>query len=157
MSKKQVDDSLRTLQIIALAFMSSGVLYVGALYMLGFADPSPLDDVQMMGAALSLMALSSAASSFIVPRIAAPMKPTPNMTPVDELTLGLNQYRVRTILAFVMSEAVVLFGFALAYLGQTPWWCVPFWILMEALMLVHFPRRSAFLSELSEDARSLAG
>jgi hypothetical protein len=55
--------------------------------------------------------------------------------------IALARWRAGNILSFVLAESIVLFGFALRFLGGTITQSLPFYIVGVALMLVWWPRR----------------
>ena len=59
--------------------------------------------------------------------------------PDDQTALA--RWRAGNILSFVLAETVVLFGFALRFIGGTTWQSLPFYIVGIALMLVWWPHR----------------
>ncbi|MGH9713431.1 MAG: hypothetical protein ACRD5M_09060, partial [Candidatus Acidiferrales bacterium] len=54
---------------------------------------------------------------------------------------ALARWRVGYIITFVLSESIVLFGFALRFLGGTPMQSLPFYVIGISIMLLSWPRR----------------
>jgi len=50
--------------------------------------------------------------------------------------MAVSRWRFGNLLSFVLAESVVLFSFALRFLGGTTWQSLPFYVVGIALMLV---------------------
>jgi hypothetical protein len=59
--------------------------------------------------------------------------------PEDQFALA--RWRFGNILSFVLAESIVLFGFALRFIGGTSLQSLPFYIAGIAMMILWFPRR----------------
>lgn len=145
---------IRSLNIVSLALMASGVIYAVVLFILPAEAPQP-DTSSPLALPLAFVAVSTAVMSFVVPRILArqPIPPTESAT--QELRAAVARYFSRTILALSLCEAIILLGFVLGFVGKQPTAIVPFLLAGEALMLVHFPRIQRIEGELSPAAQVL--
>jgi hypothetical protein len=68
-----------------------------------------------------------------------PAAATLQTIPDDQSSLA--RWRIGNLLSCLLAESVVLFGFALRFLGGTSTQSLPFYIVGIALMLVWWPRR----------------
>jgi hypothetical protein len=72
-------------------------------------------------------------------RMLRPAEDTLQSMPDDQFALG--RWRAANILSFVISNAVVLFGFAVRFVGGTSMQAMPFYIVGFSMMLLWWPQR----------------
>ena len=68
-----------------------------------------------------------------------PAAEVPQTSPDDRI--ALSRWRFGNVLSFVLAESVVLYGFAVRFMGGTIAQSLPFYVVGIALMLVWWPRR----------------
>ena len=152
----------RSSRLIALAMMISGVVYAAILYLIELGEPEP-EAIEAMFLPLAGVAVMCAIASFMVPRIMQQSMEQQGAgarrgsSPDQEIRRVIAQHRTTTIISLANCEAIILFGFVLAFLGREVEHIFPFLLAGEALMLIHFPRISAIEGRLSTAAQVRLG
>lgn len=147
----KLDDTLRTLMLITGSMMMSSLLFAVALFMIEFPEGEP-PELGLIPLVMPVVALGSAGASFIVPALVYRPPEVTGLSPEEEVTKIAGFYQTRTLVTLAMCESVAIFGFVLGFLGQTPWWILPFVLTAIVLMALHFPRKSALIALLSPQA-----
>ena len=133
-----------TLRLISLALMSSGVVYLAFLNIVTFSGEENHELTLPLGCA----AMFSAVFTFFVPRLLL------QTTVKQEGIQGaVSAFQTNKLIQFGVCESIFLLGFVAAYFAHDPMLCVPFTVVGELLMVVHFPRQVVFESGLSDQDR----
>jgi len=162
------------IRILWLSLLASTFVYLGVMF---FAVQPPLEPPdQMMALALAMAGLSTAAVSLVMPRImlkgslSQMQLPTrevadpnaslvmreqaPKLLVYEDLKAARGAVAAKFftpfILGMAMSEAVVIYGLVLGFLGFAPTITLPFFVVGWALMLTRFPREDAILRQAEE-------
>jgi hypothetical protein len=133
-----------TLRVITLALMSSGVVYLAFLNIVMFPGEGNHDLTLPLGCA----AMFSAVFTFFVPRLL--LQITSKQAGIQG---AVSAFQANKVIQLGVCESIFLFGFVAAYLAHDPRLCVPFIVVGELLMVVHFPRQVVFESGLSDQDR----
>lgn len=154
----------RTIKILWAALSFSTVLFFGMTFVV---KPQPNPDLPpFFPLILAAAALGSAVASFVVPQLqlkaglrnmklalkeeadptasdVLPSSAAPRRKVFADPNIALSQsvmlYQTNLILALALSEAVALFGFVLAFMGQPLVVYLPFFVVCWALMALRFP------------------
>jgi hypothetical protein len=136
------DVSLKKLTNVSLAMMASGVIYLFVL----FNIPLEGDGSDTLWLPLAAAAAGSAMASFVLPRLLK--------YPEDGgIEKALSAYATHVIIAMALAESVILLGFVGSFLSQEPLGMVPWLVLGEILMIIHFPREASFEATLNPQAQ----
>lgn len=134
-----IDNQLRLLRFVHVSFLIASGLYVWIGTIAAPKDASPVDPT--IYAVLGATALFAAIAAFMFKAKMtdrAEERMRENAVPDTKLLL---QWRAGYIIAFACSEAVVLFGFVLLFLGATQYQALPFYVVGIMLLLLFTPRR----------------
>ncbi len=145
--------ALRTPRIVWAAILGSTVMYFGVLVLLsgqwqGEAPPvDPVLPLVLGGMSVVVAALVPVMRRAVMGTVALVAPPPGGMHAEvaedaleDEISEALRRYQTGTIVGMALSEAVVLFGFVLAFLTQDPLAYVPGWLVGLVLMGIQVPR-----------------
>jgi hypothetical protein len=124
--------------------MSSGVAYLAFLNIVTFSGEGNHELLLPLGCA----AMFSAVFSFFVPLIL--LQKTAKKVGIEG---AVSAFQANKIIQLGVCESIFLFGFAAAYLAHDPRLGVPFIVIGELLMVIHFPRQAVFEAGLSEQDR----
>ena len=130
-------------RFIALALMMSGLIYLVPL----IVTDIPGDSNATLVVPLGVLALGSAALSFMLPRFM-------RRTKAEQAGLqgAVAAFQTRKIVQLAICESILLYGFVASYMAHDPRLYVPFLVIGELMMLVHFPRQSVLEASLSDQA-----
>ncbi len=151
-SHRSADETLRMLRIIAGALLLSTVIYVGVAFTVApqqqGADPASLTTLRLglVAAALSTLAAIPVLRRLLMGKIAlmggaAPLHGDQGPSKAA-LASAAARLQVGTIVGMALAEAVVLYGFVLAFLSGEAGQILPFFVAGFLAMAVQFPRRS---------------
>ena len=132
-----LENSLRSVRIIFGALLFAAILYI--LMTEKFIHPESHDIHATWLAFLVNGLMIVAVALFFRIKMLQPAGETLQAKADDQRALG--RWRVGNILSAVLAEAVVLFGFALRFMGGTTIQSIPFYVVGVGLMLVWWPRR----------------
>jgi hypothetical protein len=132
-----LENTIRSMRIIYVALLFTMILYVLMAEALTHHD---VHDVHVLWLAFLLTGLMIVGIALLFRiKMLQPAIETLQEKPDDQIALA--RWRAGNILSFVLAESIVLFGFALRFLGGTITQSLPFYIVGVALMLVWWPRR----------------
>ena len=132
-----LDNSIRSIRIIYAALLFTMILYVLTAEKLSHQEPHDIHTIWLAFLVSGLMIVAVALSFRI--KMLKPAGETLQAKADDQRALA--RWRAGNILSAVLAETVVLFGFALRFMGGTTWQALPFYVVGIALMLVWWPRR----------------
>ena len=132
-----LENSIRAMRIIYAALLFAMILYVLMAEKLTHHEPHEVRIVGITFLATGLMIIGVAL--FFRFKMLQPAGETLQEKPDDQTALA--RWRAGNILSFVLTEAVVLLGFALRFMGGTTMQSAPFYTVGIGLMLVWWPRR----------------
>ena len=132
-----LENNVRSMRIVHAVLLSSMILYILMAEKLSHQEPHDIHMIWIGFQVSGLMILAIAL--FFRIKMLQPAAVTLQEKPADQTALA--RWRAGNILSFVLAETVVLFGFALRFIGGTTWQSLPFYIVGIALMLVWWPHR----------------
>ncbi len=133
----KLDSTVRTIRIIHAVLLLAAVFYIFMPEALLHHEPH---DIHVVWVAFLVNGLLSVGIALffrmkMVPTAAETLRTNPEDQP------ALARWRAGNILSFVLAESIVLFGFALRFMGGTPMQSLPFYSTGIAMMILWFPRR----------------
>ncbi len=132
-----MDASLRLLRIIQMALLVSVAFYLAIAEKVG---PHEARDVTQIQILLALFAGSLVVTIlFFRQRVLGPAEDV--LRTQSEDAVALRRWRMANLVTLVCSEAVVLYGMVLRFLGGTLLQAAPFYAAGVLLMLLLGPRR----------------
>jgi hypothetical protein len=133
-----VEGTLRFLRVFSSVLLFSVILYIWVAEKVVEHPPQLLNPVMLLGIGACSLAVFAIAL-FARVKIIRPALET-LQTKQDD-TSALQHWRSGNILSFVLFEAIVLFGFALRFLGGSTLQSLPFYAAGIGLMLLWWPHR----------------
>ena len=132
-----LDSSVRVVRILYAVILYSMLLFILMAERFLHYEPHDVHLIWMVFLVTSLMVIGVAV--FFRLKTLQPAAETLQTIPDDRT--AASRWRFGNILSFALAESLLLFGFALRFLGGTTWQSVPFYVVGIALMLVWRPRR----------------
>jgi hypothetical protein len=132
-----LENSMRSMRIIYGVLLLAAISYVLMAEKLSHQEPRDIR-VMWLGFLVNGLMIVGIALFFRF-RMLQPAAETLQEKPDDQTALA--RWRAGNTLCCVLLEAVVLFGFALRFMGGTTMQSLPFYTVGIALMLVWWPRR----------------
>jgi len=132
-----LENTVRTIRVVYAVPLFAMMLHVRMAEKVSHQEPRDIHLIWLAFLANGLMIIGIA-FLFRIKMLRPPVE-TLQARPDDQTAFA--RWRAGNILSFVLAECVVLFGFALRFLGGTTWQSLPFYVLGIALMLVCWPGR----------------
>lgn len=132
-----MEGSIRFARILHGVMLFSMCLYIIAAEM--FGDRMPRDIHVFQWGFMTVSFLLVVVAVLVRVKLVQPTAQILQTQPNDSATMG--RWRSGILTSFVLAEAVMLFGFALRFLGGTLLQATPFYAVAIALMLLWWPRR----------------
>jgi hypothetical protein len=132
-----LDSTLRTVRIVYAVLLFAGLTYTLMAEAFFYHEPH---DVHVIWIAFLVNGvLTVGIALFFRMKMVATALETLQTKPEDQSALG--RWRAGNILCCVLAESIVLFGFALRFIGGTTVQSLPFYIAGVAMLIVWWPRR----------------
>jgi hypothetical protein len=132
-----LDAAVRVIRIVHGVLLFSMILYAFTAERIGMHEPH---DIRVIWIAfLALCPAEIGIAFYFRLKCVQPAAELLQTQPGDASALG--RWRAGNIITFVIAEAIMLYGFALRFLGGTVLQALPFYAAAVALMILWWPRR----------------